>query len=619
MTMRSVWGALWLAATAVVAFAVPATPPYEVVRDHDTIVVAIDGSYVENREQAYRVLDKNGIKILQERKLFYTQGFETLEIASAYTLKPDGRRIDVPPGGVLSGFGQTSQRGFGDNHIVSVFFPNLEIGDQTVLVLRHKQLTPFFPGYFDARFLFSRSLPSHDRVYSVSVPESLALKIDAAGVTGGEAVRENGMVRRVWRFENASPEILENDAVSEEDFAPHLNLTTFADYADVAQAYRARAKDKTKITPEIAALADKLTKGVADKREQAKILYEWVSSNIAYVAIELGTGGFTPHAARDILANRFGDCKDHVTLLEALLSAKGIESTPALIRIGESTYRLPDAASPHAFDHVITYLPSFDLFLDATSELAPFGVLPYSDSGKPVVLVADGRQMRTPVPTSAQSKVAVQSTVDVEADGSISGHTKLTASGALGMQVRAMVLGIDAGKENEFLRNIMGPGAEGTIERGQPTSMRDPYEVSFDFRLPGALSFPGPGALPFSLAPRPFSFTEMVAGQLPTARGSDYVCHSMEVEETVKVVFPPGIRLLAIPDGQVVKGDGIRLQTDYERSDQRTLRRAVNLRIDHPNASCAPAYYDGVRATLKKMTGILRQQVVYRGAADGAE
>jgi len=43
-----------------------------------------------------------------------------------------------------------------------------------------------------------------------------------------------------------------------------------------------------------------------------------------------------PHDAQSILDNRYGDCKDHVVILEALLEAVGIDSSPALINSGPS-------------------------------------------------------------------------------------------------------------------------------------------------------------------------------------------------------------------------------------------------------------------------------------------
>ena len=48
--------------------------------------------------------------------------------------------------------------------------------------------------------------------------------------------------------------------------------------------------------------------------------------DIRYVAIEIGIGAYQPHAARDVLLNRYGDCKDKVTLLAAMLQEVGIES-----------------------------------------------------------------------------------------------------------------------------------------------------------------------------------------------------------------------------------------------------------------------------------------------------
>lgn len=46
------------------------------------------------------------------------------------------------------------------------------------------------------------------------------------------------------------------------------------------------------------------------------------------MAVYVGAGGVVPHAAQTVLDNRYGDCKDHVALLEALLGAAGIKSTP---------------------------------------------------------------------------------------------------------------------------------------------------------------------------------------------------------------------------------------------------------------------------------------------------
>ena len=48
--------------------------------------------------------------------------------------------------------------------------------------------------------------------------------------------------------------------------------------------------------------------------------------DIRYVAIELGIGGWQPHAAADIFTHHYGDCKDKATLLSTMLQEIGVDS-----------------------------------------------------------------------------------------------------------------------------------------------------------------------------------------------------------------------------------------------------------------------------------------------------
>lgn len=617
--MRRGWMALWLLFAATAGQAAPqATAPFEVTKDHVDIEVFADGSYADSHEESFRVLNAQGVQLMHERQFSYTQDYETMDVTAAYTLKANGTRIDVPKSGYLSGFGQTSMPGFQDLHIVSLFYPNLEIGDQVVLVTVHRQLKPWFTGRFDMRSDFGRGIAMHDVRYAVTAPDSLKLNIDTAGVEGGASGAGGGKKRWIWQFHNDTPVTLENDAISESDISPHVRLTSYTDYAEVARSYRDQVEDRAKPTAEISALADDLTKGVTDKRAQAKILYDWVSSHIGYVEIVLGNGGFVPHRASAVLSNRFGDCKDHVVLLEALLAAKGIDSTAVLIRVAAATYKLPDAASPHNFDHVITYIPSFNLYLDSTAQLAPFGVLPYTDTGKPVVLVSTGTLAKTPVPTSVTSKVRAVANVDFKADGSADGTTRVTGAGAYGILLRTFMRSIPAGKENDLFRSGLGPGAEGTLDRGDVHSLDDPFSYGATYHVPNAIVLPGTGSLPPQLSFKPFFFTELVGGSLPASRSSDYICVSVDAEENTKFTLPPGMKLISVPDPQSFDADQVHLRINYDRPSPRVLSVILSLKIDHPQETCSAGYYSGVHTALTRMTNALRQEIIYKSAGENA-
>lgn len=64
---------------------------------------------------------------------------------------------------------------------------------------------------------------------------------------------------------------------------------------------------------------------------EARALYDWVATHITYAGNCIGIGAVVPRDLPFVLDNRMGDCKDHATLLQALLAARGIKSTQALV------------------------------------------------------------------------------------------------------------------------------------------------------------------------------------------------------------------------------------------------------------------------------------------------
>ena len=78
----------------------------------------------------------------------------------------------------------------------------------------------------------------------------------------------------------------------------------------------------------VKAKAAALVKGKTDDMAKVKALYDYVSRNIRYVSLSFGLGRIQPHAASEVLANGYGDCKDKNTLLAALLRVAGISFEP---------------------------------------------------------------------------------------------------------------------------------------------------------------------------------------------------------------------------------------------------------------------------------------------------
>ena len=113
--------------------------------------------------------------------------------------------------------------------------------------------------------------------------------------------------------------------------------------------------------------------------------FEFVSA-LRYVAIEIGVQGFRPRTPAQVLANRYGDCKDKANLLIALLRCQEIDARFVLLNRGSAT----DVRFPSwQFNHAIAYVPKApaagqpeDMWLDSTDGVTPFGYVPPGDFGR---------------------------------------------------------------------------------------------------------------------------------------------------------------------------------------------------------------------------------------------
>jgi hypothetical protein len=124
------------------------------------------------------------------------------------------------------------------------------------------------------------------------------------------------------------------------------------------------------------------------------------------VALEFGEHGYKPYKAKDVMARRFGDCKDKAWLMKSLLRSLGIESHMVLVRTrrqGKVTAVLPSAA---LFDHAILYVPKIDRYLDATATYHSVHELPAQDQGASALLIAgkESRYVTLPVGRSSTNQ-----------------------------------------------------------------------------------------------------------------------------------------------------------------------------------------------------------------------
>ena len=316
-------------------------------------------------------------------------------------------------------------------------------------------------------------------------------------------------------------------------------VSTFHSYDELGMAYGKAAFPKAQVTPEIAALADEITRGVDGHLAQAVAIDAWMKKNIRYVEVMLSAGRVVPHDTEAVLRNKFGDCKDKATLMTALLAAKGIASEAALINLGNA-YSLADPPMLATLNHVILYLPEFDVYDDPTAASAAFGVLAAQAYDKPVVRVSatEAKLARSPAMNPAAHVAHASTTIDIADDGTVTGQTTESDTGILGVSLRfaagfVQQIG-DEAMAQRTLKMFNTPGT-GHVDLGNSSETLDPVRITGSFALSNRFKAPAPGGaamlpvgMPLLVRPGNYLLGARLAG-----RQDAFVCFAgTQIEDT---------------------------------------------------------------------------------------
>lgn len=543
----------------------------------------------------------------------YDAAMEDMQVIEAHTEKKDGTKIPVTPAAIYeqSPPGAATLPMFTGQRVKVIVFPQFAAGDTAVYTIRAVTKQPYLPGQYWYNALFPRTVAYDEVRGTLTAPKSLPLYVESYGID--VAKRESGSnVAYSWHYSAPTPEAAETAAVSPLARTPRLFFSTFKDYAALGNAYAAQAAPKMVPTTKIRALADGITSGITERRAQAEAIYAWVSGHIRYVGVELGTGSLVPHDAETILSNGYGDCKDHAVLLSALLKAKGIESESVLIN-GTNDYTLAKVPTFVQLNHAITYLPEFGVYLDSDAVVAPFGVLPLEEYGKPIVRAVAGHSSVSAVPL-LPPEIATQTlktVAQVDRSGRLTGTSVTTATGPLGINLRMDGLGVQVlGPDNAAARQLAALGygndATGHIDADPPMTPAPSYTIKGSFTAGGWADKLGGNEilfLPGGLRLLGLSGDGPMGNFHPDALKPDaeIPCYSAHASEDLSLKVPDGVTFARVPDDTHVRTANIRFDAHWSLSgNTMAVHRDFESTIDQP--LCTAGIRKANAAALKEIS-----------------
>lgn len=161
----------------------------------------------------------------------------------------------------------------------------------------------------------------------------------------------------------------------------------------------------TELNDDIKSELDKLLESAQSDEQIAKILFEYVQSQVRYVAIEKAYGKWAFRSPNDVVLNKRGDCKDMANLLTSALKYKGLDAHNALIH-SLSVKGQDFVPTLEGANHAITicYINQKQYVLDATDASSVFGYPSRHTQGQQFWQMDDQKLGRVPIVSETLNK-----------------------------------------------------------------------------------------------------------------------------------------------------------------------------------------------------------------------
>jgi transglutaminase-like putative cysteine protease/tetratricopeptide (TPR) repeat protein len=465
-----------------------------VIERADTVYsFAADGTGTEERTVVVRLQSDAAARSLGIVSVGYAGNSSKVEYLYARVRHSDGTVVETPPSDALDMPAPVTREAplYSDLKEKQIPIRSLRAGDTLEWKARITTFKAEAPNQFWGQENFIDDAVTLAQTIELRVPAGMAVTVWSPTVKPVESdVAASGTMpaQHVYRWGSSHLEPLagkqaeaaaeakkkqvwtaEQELDADQGKLPGIAWTTFKSWQEVGAWYQTLEAERVAPGAEVKAKAAELTVGKTTEEDKVRALYGYVATQVRYIGVDFGVGRYQPHAAAEILANQYGDCKDKHTLLAALLAAAGIPSDAALI--GANVRFNPAVPSPGAFNHVITHRMLVSVIRDRQALVVP--------------ATGAAQLERTPAEPPFASFQTMDAVGTLDKQGTSHSHLTLVERGDVELVLRNAVRQTSPAQYGELVQQIVhGMGYAGTSsnpELGRPDETAAPFKMSFDY------------------------------------------------------------------------------------------------------------------------------------------
>ncbi len=593
-----------------------------VLVDESTMNVAADGRVTTTSTYAIRILTREG-RDNAIATVGYETDFEKVRDFHAWLIRPSGQ---VKSYGKDNTIDQSNANDvFDESRITKIIArEDAEAGS----VFGYQVTTETRPYFNQSTWYFQGAEP----VISSKVTLTLPAGWRATSITFSHA-RVEPMVSGTtytWELRDLLPLEAEPASPSLSNLASRVAINyfpgegtavpdpkTFDNWTEVSRWYTALSSPQAVPNDAVIAKARELTANAKTELEKIRAVGRYVQ-RLQYISIQIGVGRWRPHAASDVIAKAYGDCKDKANLMRAMLKALNIESFPVLIYSGDPNFVQEIWPSPRQFNHCIIAIKVSDetqvasvlnhpalgrlLIFDATDDVTSVGSLPDHEQGSFALIAAgdNGALLRMPVTAPESNRLEREADVQLAPDGSITGTIKENSIGQSAVDEQRAFRGLQTADYKQMIEGWITRGATSAkvlaIEPGDDTSAGK-FDLKVNFSASGYGQLMQDRLLVFK--PAIVSRRESLF-LTETTRKHPVVLEAHAFAETVRVKLPAAFEVDEMPDALKLDTAFGSYKTSYEvKNGELTFTRTLTQKasvIPSDQYAAVRNFYERIRA-----------------------
>lgn len=605
----------------------------------DYLLTDLQVRHEPGREQAYsryatRVLDASGLGEVANIEIVFDPAYQVLTLHAIDVVR-DGRRLPRLAGAkveLLQREQELEARIFDGRMTAAVFLTDVRVGDVVDYSFTVEGGNPVFKGAVFGGVYTQWSVPvAHDHNRLLLAPGlSVQTRSAHGAVEPRVRVLADGYREYTWEQRDVPGVPGEADVPGWFDERPQIQWSQYRDWGEVVDWARPLYAVPARLGRELEAEIDRIAREAGTPEERLMAALRFVQSEVRYLGVEVGINSHAPSPPDQVLARRFGDCKDKTVLLLAMLDRLGIEAAPALVHTERRRGNADRLPGPTAFDHVLVRaeLDGRVAWVDPTRDPQPGGLddIHQPDFGLALV-VAPGSKALVPMrspdwqPPLREVHFSIDAREGVDAPAAL--EVRTVARGLAAEHLRAQLASKGSAQLGQDYHAYYAGFYTG-LETAGPLSFEDDtgrnqLTLVERYTIPGLWSAPDENARRTAVVHAADLLGEMSLPGAGTRRAPLARSHPVDYLQVTDLRLPSDWALDDSVD--VVEDPAFRYERRYERLERGHRIRITDRftsRADHVEAARVPEYIARLREA-RTLTGFeLYWDEAVAGGAGGA-